>query len=106
QCTEYIQRPETAPSSAGVKIEQETKTGLINKVKEQWNFLPPETLMSNDSLTTRQVLLLKTTASEYGAIPPMVVPCSGSGGANLFKTLTCGSFQDTYLNTAIDRSRV
>nr|XP_010296803.1 PREDICTED: uncharacterized protein C15orf65 homolog [Balearica regulorum gibbericeps] len=72
--------------------------------------LDPKTLMINGSLTKPQVLLFKTTSSEYGAIPPVsqMVPCTYHPVDQTFSNhlLTCGSFQDSSLNTTIDRSRV
>ncbi|XP_009884071.1 PREDICTED: uncharacterized protein C15orf65 homolog [Charadrius vociferus] len=72
--------------------------------------LDAETLMINGSLKKPQVLLFKTTSSEYGAISPvsqMVArtyhPVDQTFSKHL---LTCGSLEDSYLNTAIDRSRV
>ncbi|XP_009980958.1 PREDICTED: uncharacterized protein C15orf65 homolog [Tauraco erythrolophus] len=72
--------------------------------------MDPKTLMTNGSLTKPQVLLFKTTSSEYGAIPPVsqMVPRTYHPVDQSFSKhlLTCGPFQDSYLNTAIDRSRV
>ncbi|XP_009938523.1 piercer of microtubule wall 2 protein [Opisthocomus hoazin] len=72
--------------------------------------LDPRTLITNGSLTKPQVLLFKTTASEYGAIPPVsqLVPCTYHPVDRTFSKhlLACGSSQDSYLNTATDRSRV
>uniref|UniRef100_A0A663LW10 Chromosome 15 open reading frame 65 n=2 Tax=Athene cunicularia TaxID=194338 RepID=A0A663LW10_ATHCN len=72
--------------------------------------LDPKTLRTNGSLTKPQVLLFKTTSSEYGAIPPIsqMIPCIYHPVDQTFSKhlLTCASFQDSYLNTAIDRSRV
>ncbi|XP_009973171.2 uncharacterized protein C15orf65 homolog [Tyto alba] len=70
----------------------------------------PKTLMTNAASTKPQVLLFKTTSSEYGAIPPIpqMVPCIYHPVDLTFSKhlLTCASSQDSYLNTAIDRSRV
>ncbi|XP_010161516.1 uncharacterized protein C15orf65 homolog [Antrostomus carolinensis] len=72
--------------------------------------LDPKALMTNASLTKPQVLLFKTTSSEYGAIPPIpqMAPCTYHPRDQTFSKhlLTSGLFQDSYFNTAIDRSRV
>ncbi|KAM6409835.1 piercer of microtubule wall 2 protein [Rhynochetos jubatus] len=72
--------------------------------------LDSKTLMTNSSLGKPQVLLFKTTSSEYGAVPPIsqMVPCTYHPVDQTFskRILTCGSSQGSYLNTAIDRSRV
>ncbi|XP_075016238.1 piercer of microtubule wall 2 protein [Calonectris borealis] len=72
--------------------------------------LDPKTLRTNGSLTKPQILLFKTTSSEYGAIPPVsqMAPFTYHPVDQTFSKhlLTFGSFQDSYLNTAIDRSRV
>ncbi|XP_010073521.1 PREDICTED: uncharacterized protein C15orf65 homolog [Pterocles gutturalis] len=72
--------------------------------------LDPKALMTDGSLTKPQVLLFKTTSGEYGAIPPIsqMVPRSYHPVDHTFSKhlLTCGSFPDSSLNTAIDRSRV
>ncbi|XP_010182280.1 PREDICTED: uncharacterized protein C15orf65 homolog [Mesitornis unicolor] len=72
--------------------------------------LDPKTLMTNCSVTKPQVLLFKTTSSEYGAIPPIsqMVPRTYHPVDLSFSKLllTCDSFRDSCLNTAIDRSRV
>ncbi|XP_009955285.1 PREDICTED: uncharacterized protein C15orf65 homolog, partial [Leptosomus discolor] len=72
--------------------------------------LDPKTLMTNGTLTKPRVLLFKTTSSEYGAIAPVsqMVPCTYHPMDQTFSKhlLTCGSFHDSCLNTAMDRSRV
>uniref|UniRef100_A0A8B9TBA9 Uncharacterized protein n=1 Tax=Anas platyrhynchos TaxID=8839 RepID=A0A8B9TBA9_ANAPL len=72
--------------------------------------LDPSTLLTSSSSRKPQVLLFKTTSSEYGAIPPtsQMLPCTYHPADQTFTKhlLTCGSSQDGYLNTAIDRSRV
>ncbi|XP_030313203.1 uncharacterized protein C15orf65 homolog [Calypte anna] len=72
--------------------------------------LDPKTLITDASWTKPQVLLFKTTSSEYGSIPPILqmVPCRYYPADNAFSkhTLTCGLYQQSCLNTAIDRSRV
>ncbi|XP_035755435.1 uncharacterized protein C15orf65 homolog [Egretta garzetta] len=72
--------------------------------------LDSKTIMTNGCLTKPHVLLFKTTSSEYGAIPPTpeMVPCTYHPVDRTFSKhlLICGSFQNSYLNTAIDRSRV
>ncbi|XP_009868397.1 PREDICTED: uncharacterized protein C15orf65 homolog [Apaloderma vittatum] len=72
--------------------------------------LDPKTLTTNGSWTKPQVLLFKTTSSEYGAIPPIsqMLPCTYHPVDQTFSKylLTFGTFQDNGLNTAIDRSRV
>nr|XP_009679714.1 PREDICTED: uncharacterized protein C15orf65 homolog [Struthio camelus australis] len=72
--------------------------------------LDPKTLTTNSFLTKPQILLFKTTSSEYGAIPPtsQTVPCTYHPKDQTFsKHLhTCGSFRNSHLNTAPDRSRV
>ncbi|XP_008937605.1 PREDICTED: uncharacterized protein C15orf65 homolog [Merops nubicus] len=72
--------------------------------------LDSKTLITNSSLTKPQVLLFRTTSSEYGAIPPIsqMVPCTYHPVDQTFSKhlLTYGSFQDNGLNTAISRSRV
>ncbi|XP_053933779.1 piercer of microtubule wall 2 protein [Cuculus canorus] len=72
--------------------------------------LDPKTLMTNGSSTKPQLLLFKTTSSEYGAIPPVtqMVPRAYHPVDLTFSKhlMTCGSFQNGYLNTALDRSRV
>ncbi|KAM8804408.1 piercer of microtubule wall 2 protein [Eudromia elegans] len=72
--------------------------------------LDPKTLTTNIFLTKPQILLFKTTSSEYGAIPPTseMAPCTYHPKDQAFTThlLTCGSFRNSQLNTALDRSRV
>ncbi|XP_009992724.1 PREDICTED: uncharacterized protein C15orf65 homolog [Chaetura pelagica] len=72
--------------------------------------LDPKTLMTNGSVTKPQVLLFKTTSSEYGAIPAVsqMVPCTYHPVSHTFSKLllTCGLFENNSLNTAIDRNRV
>ncbi|XP_038273936.1 uncharacterized protein C15orf65 homolog isoform X2 [Dermochelys coriacea] len=72
--------------------------------------LDPKTLTTNNFLTNPQLLLFKTTSSEYGAIPPtsQMVPCTYHPQDETFTKhlLICGLTQHNYINTAIDRSRV
>uniref|UniRef100_A0A8C6ZT10 Uncharacterized protein n=1 Tax=Nothoprocta perdicaria TaxID=30464 RepID=A0A8C6ZT10_NOTPE len=72
--------------------------------------LDPKTLTTNIFLTKPQILLFKTTSSEYGAIPPtsQLAPCTYHPKDQAFTThlLTCGSFRNSQLNTALDKSRV
>ncbi|KAH1183961.1 uncharacterized protein C15orf65 homolog isoform X1 [Mauremys mutica] len=72
--------------------------------------LDPKTLTTNNFLTNPQLLLFKTTSSEYGAIPPtsQMVPCTYHPKDESFTKhlLICGLTQHNYINTAIDRSRV
>ncbi|XP_010139937.1 PREDICTED: uncharacterized protein C15orf65 homolog [Buceros rhinoceros silvestris] len=72
--------------------------------------LDPKTLMTNGSLRKPQVLLFRTTSSDYGAIPPnaQLAPCTYHPVDHTFSKhlLPCGPFQDSGLNTALDRSRV
>ncbi|XP_064932454.1 piercer of microtubule wall 2 protein [Columba livia] len=72
--------------------------------------LDPKIFGTSVSLAKPQVLLFKTTSSEYGAMPPIsqMVPCTYHPVDHTFSKhlLTCGSSQNSYLNTAIDRNRV
>ncbi|XP_075753405.1 piercer of microtubule wall 2 protein isoform X2 [Pelodiscus sinensis] len=72
--------------------------------------LDPKTLTTNNLLTNPQLLLFKTTSSDYGAIPPtsQMVPCTYHPKDDTFTKplLICGLSQHNYINTAIDRSRV
>lgn len=72
--------------------------------------LDPKIFGTSGSLAKPQVLLFKTTSSEYGAIPPVsqIVSRTYHPVDHTFSKhlLTCGSSQNSYLNTAIDRSRV
>ncbi|XP_074863261.1 piercer of microtubule wall 2 protein [Carettochelys insculpta] len=69
-----------------------------------------KTLTTNNFLTNPQLLLFKTTSSDYGAIPPtsQMVPCTYRPRDETFTKhlLICGIPQHNYINTAIDRSRV
>ncbi|XP_019359800.1 PREDICTED: uncharacterized protein C15orf65 homolog isoform X1 [Gavialis gangeticus] len=72
--------------------------------------LDPKALTTNNFLTKPQLLLFKTTSSDYGAIPPtsQMVPCKYHAKVQTFskQLLTCGLRQHNYINTAIDKSRV
>uniref|UniRef100_A0A8C9G765 Uncharacterized protein n=1 Tax=Pavo cristatus TaxID=9049 RepID=A0A8C9G765_PAVCR len=72
--------------------------------------LEPSTLLTRSSLAKPQVLLFKTASYKYGTtvptaemLPHTYHPLDQTFSEHL---LTCGSSQDSYLNTAIDRSRV
>uniref|UniRef100_A0A663EBN0 Piercer of microtubule wall 2 n=2 Tax=Aquila chrysaetos chrysaetos TaxID=223781 RepID=A0A663EBN0_AQUCH len=104
--------PEKLPSSLNTEQNQSPHLPLCaNPGNPVFScMLDPKTLITNGSSTKPQVLLFKTTSSEYGAIPPVsqLVPCIYHPVDQTFSKhlLTCGSFEDSYLNTAIDRSRV
>ncbi|XP_010159276.1 PREDICTED: uncharacterized protein C15orf65 homolog [Eurypyga helias] len=57
--------------------------------------LDPKTLMTNGSLRKPQVLLFKTSSSEYGAIPPVpqMVPCHQVRTLSKTNLLICLSAQ-------------
>ncbi|XP_042750067.1 uncharacterized protein C15orf65 homolog, partial [Lagopus leucura] len=80
-----------------------------------WNpmspcMLEPGTLLPSSSLAKPQVLLFETASYEYNTavptaqmLPHTYLPLDQTFPEHL---LTCGSSQDSYLNTAFDRSRV
>ncbi|XP_025916689.1 uncharacterized protein C15orf65 homolog [Apteryx rowi] len=103
---------EKLPSSSNTEIKQPPHLPLCaNPGNPVFScMLDPKTLTTNSFLTKPQILLFKTTSSEYGAIPPtsQMVPCTYHPKDQTFSThlLTCGSFRNSNLNTALDRSRV
>ncbi|XP_033023494.1 uncharacterized protein C15orf65 homolog, partial [Lacerta agilis] len=72
--------------------------------------LEAKTLTSSNFLTKPQLLLYKTTSSEYGAIPPttQMVPCKFCPKDNNFTNhlFTCGMTRFNGINTGTDKNRV
>uniref|UniRef100_A0ABM5EY24 Piercer of microtubule wall 2 protein isoform X1 n=2 Tax=Pogona vitticeps TaxID=103695 RepID=A0ABM5EY24_9SAUR len=72
--------------------------------------LDAKTLTTSNFLTKPQLLLYKTTSSEYGNIPPtsQMVPCKFYPRNNSFTNhlFACGLTEFNSINTGVDRSKV